>query len=89
MRVSFLVPAYNEAATIGAVLEQVDALPSTSRSSSSTTARPTGHRRCSTAGATGRTSSSSARITAARAPRSAPRSPHADGDICVIQDADL
>ena len=27
MRVSFLIPAYNEAATIGEVLEQVDALP--------------------------------------------------------------
>ena len=91
MRVSFLVPAYNEAATIGEVLERVAALELEKQivvvDDGSTDGTP----------AIGR--------ALARGPRRRRRSlrqenrgkgaavraaiPHADGDIGVIQDADL
>ena len=74
MRVSFLVPAYNEAATIGEVLDRVDALASTSRSSSSTTARRTARRRCRALRGRARRLVLVRSRTAARARRSAPAS---------------
>ena len=90
MRVSFLVPAYNEAATIEAVLEAVDALPfdrqivvvddgSTDETAAIVERWGEG---------TGRS-----RSAAPAQPRQGggdPRGdPTADGDIVVIQDADL
>ena len=88
MKVSFLIPAYNEAATIARSSSGSPRCRSTSSSSSSTTARPTARRRSSTAR---RASDLVVLRQANRGKGAALRAaiPHVDGDIVVIQDADL
>ena len=90
MRVSFLVPAYNEAATIEAVLEAVDALPLDRQivvvDDGSTD---------DTAGIVERWAVGRNGLVILRQPNrgkgAAIRAaiPHADGDVIVIQDADM
>jgi glycosyltransferase involved in cell wall biosynthesis len=88
MRVSFLVPAYNEEATVGAVLEQVDALPLDKQivvvddgSTDGTQPVLDGWRdRPHVVVLRQENRGKGAAVRAAIA--------HADGEICVIQDAD-
>ena len=90
MRVSFLVPAYNEAATIVELLERVSALDLDKQivvvddgSTDGTGDSP----RAGQAAAT--TSSSSGRRTRGKGAAIRAAIPRIDGDIAVIQDADL
>jgi glycosyltransferase involved in cell wall biosynthesis len=89
MRVSFIVPAYNEEATIGEVLERVDALGFDSQfvivddGSTDGTAAVLAEwgKRDNVVVVTQRNQGKGAAIRAAI--------PHLDGDITVIQDADM
>ena len=90
LRVSFLIPAFNEQATIVEVLDRIEALGLDRQvivvddgSTDGTGQRVEEWRRATT------TSSSSARRTPARARPFAPQFRHIDGDIAVIQDADM
>ena len=85
MRVSFLIPAYNEAATIGEVLERIAALGLDAQ----VIVVDDGSTDGTAAIAERPARPSSARRTAARARRSARRSRTIDGEIAVIQDADM
>jgi glycosyltransferase involved in cell wall biosynthesis len=90
MRVSFLVPAYNEAATIGAVLDGVWALDLEKQivvvddGSQDGTGDIVEHWRDAHDGVVLVRQENRGKGAAVRA-----AIPHADGDICVIQDADL
>ena len=90
MRVSFLVPAYNEAATIEAVLDAVDGLPLERQivvvDDGSTDATPAIVERWAR-GKDGVVLVRQANRGKGAAIRAA--IPHADGDVIVIQDADM
>ena len=86
MRVSFIVPAFNEARTIGEVLERIDALPLESQvivvdDGSSDGTAAIAERRAGTVVLRQRNSGKGAAIRAAL--------PYVDGDVVVIQDADM
>jgi glycosyltransferase involved in cell wall biosynthesis len=90
MRVSFLVPAYNEAATVGALLDAVWALELEKQivvvddGSTDGTAEIVERWREGRDGVVFLRQANRGKGSAVRA-----AIPHADGDICVIQDADL
>jgi glycosyltransferase involved in cell wall biosynthesis len=90
MRVSFLVPAYNEAATIGALLDAVWALGVEKQivvvddGSTDDTAEIVEHWRTGREGVVFLRQDNRGKGAAVRA-----AIPHADGDISVIQDADF
>jgi glycosyltransferase involved in cell wall biosynthesis len=90
VRVSFLVPAYNEAATIAAVLDAVDALPLDRQIVVVDDGSTDG-----TAGIVERWAEGRDGIVLLRQPNrgkgAAIRAaiPHADGDVILIQDADM
>jgi glycosyltransferase involved in cell wall biosynthesis len=90
VRVSFLVPAHNEAATIGEVLERIEALGLDAQvivvDDGSTDATP-GILEAWRAGGDGRLVVTQANRGKGAAVRAA--IPHVDGDIAVIQDADM
>jgi glycosyltransferase involved in cell wall biosynthesis len=90
MRVSFLIPAYNEAATIGEVLERVDALDLDKQvivvDDGSTDDTPAILERWQ-AGGDGRVVVRQPNRGKGAAIRAA--IPHVDGEIAVIQDADM
>jgi glycosyltransferase involved in cell wall biosynthesis len=84
--VSFIVPAFNEARTIGEVLERIDALPLESQvivvdDGSSDGTAAIAERRAGTVVLRQRNSGKGAAIRAAL--------PYVDGDVVVIQDADM
>jgi glycosyltransferase involved in cell wall biosynthesis len=86
VRVSFIVPAFNEARTIGEVLERIDALPLESQvivvdDGSSDGTAAIAERRAGTVVLRQRNSGKGAAIRAAL--------PYVDGDVVVIQDADM
>ena len=91
MRISFLIPAYNEAATIGEVLERIEQLELDAQivvvddGSTDGTADVVNRFRGDRDGVVlVRHAKNRGKGAAVRA-----AIPHADGDICVIQDADM
>ena len=90
MRVSFIVPAYNEEATIAEVLHRVSELEVENSSSSSTTAPRTALAQPWRRGpAVGTMSCSCPCAEPGQRRRYPRRDPHLDGQITVIEDADL
>jgi dolichol-phosphate mannosyltransferase len=90
VRISFLVPAYNEAATIGEVLDRIVALPLDCQivvvddGSTDGTAQVVDDRRERSSGILLIRQENRGKGAAVRA-----AIPHMDGDIAVIQDADM